>query len=95
MTQAIFKYQLEVADYQKIMMPENARILCTQSQKDHCYIWAIVDPQAAMEEREFEIYGTGHPFFENVHFGKETKYIGTFQIFNGSFVGHLFELVKL
>lgn len=42
-----------------IHMPIGAEILCAQSQNGGLYIWAIVDPDAAYEYREFAVYGTG------------------------------------
>ena len=95
MNQSIFKYVLENTDRQKIIMPQNARILCVQPQNGKPCIWAIVKAFQPNEEREFEIYGTGNPFYENAHYGKETTYIGTYQLSDIGFVGHLFELVKI
>jgi hypothetical protein len=42
-----------------------------------------------MEDRFFELYGTGHSIHEDM--GIERKYIGTYQYQRGEFVGHIFE----
>lgn len=97
MSLSIWKFPLKVTDYQKISLPKGAEILSVQSQNQFPCIWAIVDSavDAETEEREFEVFGTGHPYYNNVHFGQEHKFIGTFQLNGGAFVGHLFELVEI
>lgn len=96
MKQSIWKFTLEVEDYQKILMPKGARILSVQTQNNKPCIWAICNTETdEKEEHEFEIYGTGNPFYEGHHFGKGFRFIGTFQLMNGAFVGHLFELEEI
>lgn len=95
MKKSIWKFPLDVISYQKISMPINAKILSVQSQNGLPVIWAICNTESEYkEDREFEIVGTGEPFFEDSRFWKEQKYIGTFQLLEGEFVGHLFELIK-
>ena len=96
MNQSIWKFELEVRDYQIIEMPKGARILTVQSQHEIPCVWAICDTETYKKENiEFEIYGTGHPFYEGIHFGKKQSYIGTFQLRGGSFIGHLFLLEEI
>jgi hypothetical protein len=96
MNLSIYKFPFKVTDYQKISMPKGARILSAQTQNEFPCIWAICDAKTEeKEEREFEVFGTGNPFYENSYFGKEHKFIATFQLNKGSFVGHLFELVEI
>lgn len=83
---AIWKYMVEVADQFEIEMPEGARVLCVQVQHDHPQIWAMVDPDAPMVTRRFRVVGTGHGIEAPIG-----PYVGTFQLYGGSFVGHLFE----
>lgn len=54
------------------------------------YIWACVNPSAKSEPRQFRLYGTGHPIEEDCLL----KFIGTFQLFGGRLVYHLFEEVE-
>jgi hypothetical protein len=84
MTQ-IWKYRFESGN---IMMPKGAKILTVQMQNDTPYMWAIVDVDAELEERVFEIHGTGH----NIRNIDEHEYIGTY--IDNPFVWHLFELIK-
>jgi len=74
-----------------LQMPIGAEILTIQTDEknNHPTIWALVDPQAEMEDRFFELYGTGHSIHEDM--GIERKYIGTYQYQRGEFVGHIFE----
>lgn len=87
----IYKYQLETTDVQQIQMPQGSEILCIQTQEETPYIWALVDPNATVTKRTFEIFGTGHNVPENAN----RKYIGTYQLQGGQLVFHCFELFGL
>jgi DNA-directed RNA polymerase subunit RPC12/RpoP len=82
----IFKYLLLIDDEIKISMPEGSEILTAQTQRGIPYIWAIVDTGAPLTTRRLCLRGTGHTFK-----GNEGKYIGTFQIDNGTLIFHVFE----
>lgn len=81
----IYKYPFSVTDEFSLTLPVGARVLCVQTQNDLPCLWAIVDPDAAKEERTFFVRGTGHPL------GDVGRYIGTFQMRGGSLVFHVFE----
>ena len=85
----IYKYPFEVTGLVKIAMPANAQILTVQTQHETPCIWAIVDTEHTMETRTFHVFGTGHSLDIDL---LRSKYIGTFQLLNGQFVGHLFEV---
>lgn len=85
----IYKYPVEVADIQTILLPLGAQILTVQEQNGQPYIWAIVDTETDSEPRRFRLYGTGH----NIETDNVLKYIGTFQLLCGRLVYHLFEEV--
>ena len=89
MKKTIWKFQLEVLDTQFIWIPKNAEILSVQNQNEVPCMWALVNPTEEREEKCFEIFGTGH----DVHcdMGVDRKFIGTFQMQNGSLVFHIFE----
>lgn len=70
-------------------MPIGAEILHLNMQNGDPHLWVLVNPDAKLEERHFEIYGTGHPIHGDM--GIERKYIGTY--FEGEFVFHLFERI--
>lgn len=85
----IYKYPVEVADIQTILLPLGAQILSVQEQNGQPYIWAILDTETDSEPRRFRLYGTGH----NIETDNVLKYIGTFQLLCGRLVYHLFEEV--
>lgn len=84
----IYKYDFEVEGEFNILMPKGAHILTVQVQRDTPCIWAIVDPAQPIEPRTFRILGTGHEMDMDI---PHSHYIGTFQLFDGSYIGHMFE----
>lgn len=44
-----------------------------------------------LEERNFRLAGTGHRIEEEQ---EKLSFIGTFQLYGGSFIGHLFEIKR-
>lgn len=83
----VFKYPLEhINQKYKFLMPEGAEILTLQLQRGQPCMWALVETDNPSEARVFELVGTGDTL---KHDG---RYIGTFQLDNGEFVGHLFEI---
>lgn len=89
MNETIWKYDLKVNDITHLYSPKDSEILCVQIQNGEPCIWVKVNPEATKELRSFIIIGTGHEIDVI-----PKKYIGTFQLYDGSFVGHLFELIK-
>lgn len=88
---AIYKYSLPMRDEPAIGMPKGAHVLCVQAQRGVPFVWAIVDPEQPTETRTFRLFGTGHPM--DIVVGSH-HYIGTFQLYGGDFIGHLFEPEK-
>lgn len=82
----IWKYELR-PDGATVGVPEGAKILTVQAQKELPCIWCLVDTDARQENRTFRVYGTGHPM--PVCPG---DYCGTFQLMGGSLVFHVFEV---
>ncbi len=85
----IYKYTFEVMTYIEIKMPKGAHVLTVQTQKGIPCLWAIVEPGREEETRYFRCFGTGHPLDIDI---ASSKYIGTFQLDGGAFIGHLFEV---
>lgn len=81
----IWKYTIEIADVQVLMLPAGARILTVQIQHGTVCAWAVVDPEALLVARKLFIVGTGHPTDLN----ESDIYLGTVQ--QGGFVWHVFE----
>lgn len=86
MTMKIYKYPLYVQEGAEITMPKGAQVLCVQEQNNRPYIWALTDPERPDETRRFSVYGTSWDVTS-----PPGKYVGTFQLDNGSLVFHVFE----
>lgn len=83
----IWKFPLTITYQQKIQMPQGAEILVVACQDERPCIWAIVDPVAPVEDRVFQIFGTGHQMSESM--GVDRKFLGT--AFCPPSVWHVFE----
>ncbi len=81
----IWKYELKTIDEQTIDMPFDAKALCVDVQYGKPCMWAMVNPSRPKVARRVWIRGTGHDFEEPVG-----TYIGSFQLLDGRFVGHVF-----
>ena len=80
----IFKYPLSVTDTQVLKMPKNADVFSAQFQGNQLCVWGLVDTEAELEDREFRIFGTGHPFEVSGKF----RFVDTAQ--QGPLVWHVF-----
>jgi hypothetical protein len=84
----IWKYILHIADEITIGMPEGAVVLSVQDQQGIACLWVKVDPTKPKVNRDFAIFGTGHPINrDRLHF------IGTIQQHEGALVWHVFEVL--
>lgn len=81
----IWKFPLEVEEAQYIEMPRGARVLSVDVQGGIPCLWAVVDDQNVKDSVLVITYGTGQPMQMDY-----TKFIGTYQLYGGSFVGHVF-----
>lgn len=91
---SIYKYPLKTEDVVRIKMPAGAEILTVQVQNGLPTLWALVNPDAPLYERIIEIFGTGNPVGIGDDSGSSRIYIGSYQLYNGSFVGHVFEYIE-
>jgi hypothetical protein len=85
----IYKYTLDIIDYQEIEIPKCAIIRALQTQDGGPKLWVEVDSNQIVEIRRFEIFGTGHIIMEDM--GVSREYIGTFQVRDGALVFHVYE----
>jgi hypothetical protein len=85
MEKTIWKWAIGLGET-TVKIPVGAELLTIQEQYGEPCLWALVDPSAEKEERFFRTYGSGHPVKD-----VPGKYVGTFQLKNGSFVFHVFE----
>jgi hypothetical protein len=83
---SIWKFPLRVEDEQEVMMPYGAEILCVQVQNGVPCLWAEVESTNTAQARIIRTRGTGHPFV-----GKHGEYVGTYQLDDGAFLGHVYD----
>jgi hypothetical protein len=81
----IYKYPFGIDDRFAMQMPVGAEILHAEMQGGTPCLWALVDSEAP-RELAFRLFGTGHPFPEDV----ALAHVSTFQ--QGPFVWHLFRV---
>ncbi len=84
----IWKFELETTDQQTLKMPNGAEILTVQIQHGVPCLWAMIYSDEPLEDRIIEINGTGNPVRDPCQM---RKYIGTYQLQGGAFIGHVFE----
>ncbi len=84
----IWKFPLQITDFQKVEMPRGAHILSVQIQGSQLCLWAYVLSDEEKEERAFWVLGTGNPVERPENIG---PFIGTVQMHGGSLVWHVFE----
>ena len=85
--QTIWKFPVSVDDYFEVTMPIGSKVLSVQTQRGLPAMWAAVDSEADVETRGFCLRGTGHPLDST-----ESRFIGSFQLYGGNLVYHLFEV---
>ncbi len=91
MEKEIWKYKLKHEERQNIIMPRNSQILSVQAQDDQPCLWVLVSPnQVDTECRNIEIYRTGQTILYSDE-GVKREFLGTFQLYDGSLVFHVFE----
>ena len=92
----IYKYSLETVDTQIIEVPGifgiensfNKQFLCIDVQYGVPCLWCIVDTDSKQKGKiKLRIVGTGNPMPEFL--GNE-DYLGSYQLLDGQFVGHVF-----
>jgi len=86
----IWKFPLEVTDWQIVKMPIGAKILDVQVQHGGICLWALCDENAEKESRHFLIFGTGEGNLPDY----PGEYIATVQKEGGSLIWHIFEQIN-
>jgi hypothetical protein len=87
MRTVIWKYPLELTLYQSIKLPIGSQFLHCAMQHDAITLWAAVDPEARLCEREIMIQGTGQEHNPVIH---DAVHLGT--VFDPPMVWHVFEI---
>ncbi len=86
---AVWKFPIQVADEQIINIPLGATLLTVQVCRGEVCIWALVDTAEKPSSVKIITHGTGHPADD---VWNAANYIGTYQIQQGEFVGHVWVL---
>jgi len=86
----VWKFPLPIADHFGVEMPDGAKLLSVQTQSCNPCLCALVDPKAPKVTRWFRLAGTGHEITAD----DARNYVGTFQLYDGGFLGHVFETTK-
>lgn len=87
---AVWKYQLPNGPaFQLLQIPAGGQILRVEAQQGVPMMWVLVDPDAPLEGRGFDVVMTG-----SLKVFPTGIYIGTVQLFDGSFVLHYFEVAQ-
>jgi hypothetical protein len=84
----IWKYDIRPG-MNEIKMPANTKLLCIQVQNGCPRLWAQVVNAPLAVIRKVAVRGTG---FEFADMG---QYVGTFQVSDGMFVWHVFDLGEI
>lgn len=95
MSTTVFKYPIQITDYQTIEMPRGATILCVQRVGDEWVLYARVDPAVPKADRIIRVAGTGHRV-ELQRMDEQIDYIGTIvdasiSVWGVALVWHVFE----
>lgn len=85
--EAIWKFPLLVTDKQLVEIPLEAKLLYVDVQYETPSLWALVNTGAKKRAREIYTVGTGH---DCGFIPDNAKYVGTYMLVGGSFVGHVF-----
>ena len=87
----IWKFPAPVLDEFQAVMPDGAQILYLGVQDNEPWIWALVDPEAPSQVRNFITVGTGHSMPSDLV--RDWKHVGSYMLLDGMFVGHVFEAI--
>jgi predicted mannosyl-3-phosphoglycerate phosphatase (HAD superfamily) len=87
MMRTIYKYELQPG-VNHLKLPDGARVLDVQQQRDKACLWALIDPKCKETMRTFVIVGTGHPLDESID---RAVHVATFQQPDQGLVWHVFE----
>jgi hypothetical protein len=87
MAYEIWKYPIDHRRKRlEFAIPRGSKFLAVQLQYERPVMWWLVDTAAEKSQHVFHIYQTGAQID-----GNPGRYLGTYQLSNGSFVHHLFE----
>jgi len=84
----IYKYTLEIADYQILKLPANSLILSVLNQREALVLYAVVNPEEETYiNRTIRIIGTGHSVGDDID---KFNFLGTISMEGGALIWHVF-----
>lgn len=86
----IYKYPLEITDFQGLQIPKGSEILSAKCQNNSLVLYAGVSAEEK-ELREIQIIGTGNPVYSDLK--TKRRFIDTVIMPNG-LVWHVFERIS-
>ncbi len=75
---AIYKYRLPFQEKAVVSMPEGADIIRVDGLEGALWLWAIIDTEGTLVDREFSLFKTGGEMPDNI---SEYNYLGCGAIF--------------
>ena len=91
MKRVIWKYPLKVTDVQDIEIPQGSILISVQSQNEIPCLWVLIyNSDAEKEVIRLRTVGTGNAISDDDFDPRD--FLGTYQLNNGSFVGHVFQV---
>lgn len=85
--QVIYKYEIRTYYEQVVRLPKDTIILSVQTQGERPYLWCRVNTENTIVDRKIRTFGTG----QSIEEGFKGSYIGTYQLFQGQGVYHVFD----
>lgn len=82
----VWKFSLLLQAHNDVEMPKGAEVVHVAAQFEKPCLWVLCDPEAEKETRRFGLATTGQTWDE-----RESRYVGTFMLGGGSFLGHILE----
>lgn len=79
----IYKYPIQFG-WNGISLPLEAEIVHIGEQYGQLQMWVEQDPNRPMTQRQFNVYGTGHPIYNS-----NEHHLAT--VITGDFVWHIYE----
>ena len=87
----VYKYEIRIGE-QVLSLPGVGKILCVGTQNDKPHMWIEIEMDGIRtEQKHLIVMTTGATFPEDLE--PYMVYVGSFMLLNGSFVGHLYEIV--
>jgi len=86
----IWKYPVSADKQFSLDIPKGAQFLDVQTQGETPVMWFRVESENPPESWHFAVVGTGQPTPDDAE-GDDWWHLGTFQMFGGAMVWHLFQ----